>query len=565
MDIKKNTLAYFDSKDTAVQPFQFFIEKAIISKDSEDVDSTEWVIEGVASTTNIDHDGERMTDSALKGMADIINEKSVPLRVEHQKGDEGVIGDVYQASIDARGKLIIKARLNKASNVAKMLYEGLKSGAKMGLSVGGQVVSAVRELAESAGKYVKTFYKVLLSEVSVTPRPSNFDAWLFSKSITTKDEDTAPYYGTNFYNTFLFENPHLDYIQAIEKSIPSLAWVKVDKKADTFQMKKNILVKDMVTAEDVDGAEKATDSAEAAVEEKEESTHDAEKADTAVESKEPLVGKSYVDKKFNEFRNEVVSLLKEIRKDITANGTQTAEPIAPNEPADTDVEGKVDEAKVDSINPVAKLNEPPADEEVSGKVTSPKVDPLLQTAKDATDESDKKEEKASSTDSMAMEADKDMDAYKDADEVESKTEKDEETGSYGGDYQMNTLKSVLKGAMAKGMNPIDVLVAYVTNHTETLKKSLAASGKRVIGLENMIADSVRNNEEIQKSLREWMSTPGQKRSVSLGAPYMVTKEGSRFRLLAEEVGAEKVQKSKSDFKSVYNASFSSGATGEEIR
>ena len=141
-------------------PFTFYIEKAIAGEEGEDM-----IITGVASTVNIDHDNERMSSSALKSMAEIINEKSVPLRVEHQSGDNAVVGDVYKAWVDERDQLWIKALLHKAHPAAGILYKSLKDGVKLGLSVGGRVKSAIREFSEATGKMVKTFYQVALEEV----------------------------------------------------------------------------------------------------------------------------------------------------------------------------------------------------------------------------------------------------------------------------------------------------------------------------------------------------------------------------------------------------------------
>ena len=143
-------------------PFSFYIEKAIPDGDEENM-----TIKGVASTVNIDHDNERMSPEALQSMAEIINEKSVPLRVEHQKDDNAIVGNVNKAWVDSRNQLWIEAALDKSHPGASMLYKALKTGAKLGLSVGGRVKHAMKDLSESAGKMIKTFYNVVLDEVSV--------------------------------------------------------------------------------------------------------------------------------------------------------------------------------------------------------------------------------------------------------------------------------------------------------------------------------------------------------------------------------------------------------------
>src|SRR3990172_6785786 len=94
-------------------PFVFYIEKAVPTEENNEL-----FVEGIASTTNVDHDNERMSEHALKQMASIVNSESVPLRIEHQKGDGAIVGKVFKAWIDERNQLWIKAMLDKTNPVA---------------------------------------------------------------------------------------------------------------------------------------------------------------------------------------------------------------------------------------------------------------------------------------------------------------------------------------------------------------------------------------------------------------------------------------------------------------
>jgi hypothetical protein len=665
-------ISYFEAKDK-MPSFTFFIEKAVAKDEPE---SSEWIIEGVASTTSVDHDRERMAMSALKGMANIINEKTVPLNVEHLPGEKNIVGEVFQASVDDRGRLTVKAKLDKSNPTAKMLYDGLKAGAKLGLSVGGAVKRATRELAEGLGKYVKTFYDVILDHVAVTPKPSNYEAWLFNKSIISRGEDISQYYNTPMYDRFLFENPHLDYLYVIEKSIPSKEWIKVDNNT-TNEMKKNIFIKDVVTEDDVktsDSVDKEgepsdettggtvtevkvdelgqtakdrTSSEETMITEKargllveeknnvenvrimnirpgdyyvrdnkvykvtrtgsdlkgklyfiegpdvyeefssdeyvtvlrrenaaksqrsmfkqssEDTTETTKEGATDSESlDEPIASKSYVDAMFKSFRNDVISLLKSIRKDLV--DMTSSEKLEALGTTDTDRETGVKSR-------VNKEGEP-ADETMGGEVTETKTEEVVQTAKDATSEDTKDESVDKDTDETVEDTEKetddedvtketdDEDATKEADDDSDETEK---TNTYGEDYQMDTLKHAVRNAIKKGLNPLDVLTAYVSDYVNQMNDRFAKTGKRILGLEQMVADMIRNDEYIQKSIKKWMNTPGLKKSVSLGSPYMVTKEGRRYRLIAEEEGVEKsVSDAKKDFKTIYKEKFSSVARGE---
>jgi hypothetical protein len=203
-----------------------------------------------------------------------------------------------------------------------MLWKGLEAGAKFGFSVGGSVKRAMRELNEGIGKLVKTFYDVELKEVSITPKPANFDAWLVNHYFAKSYEDAKNYYDNfTFYNKFLSENPQLDYLAVFEKSIGD-KWIKVDSNnSNNKQMKivkdssnsgtATVPVKDLTATVDSEHEKTETSTAE------EEHKGLPEKPEVHVtepaHSTETAATKSYVDAKFN----EMVGLLKEIRKALT--------------------------------------------------------------------------------------------------------------------------------------------------------------------------------------------------------------------------------------------------------
>lgn len=229
MNLTKNTIAYFEGE----APFNFRIEKAI----APTTEGKKMILEGVASSPNIDHDGERMAVSALKRMANIINEKSVPLRLEHHKGEDAIVGKVIEGSVDERGNLKIKAELDPTDKRSSKIYNAIKTGTQLGYSVGGRVKNAIREMSQSIGKEVKTFYDVILDEVSLTPRPANFDAYAIAKHIAYNENDADQFRFTKAYDDFLMENPQLDYLAMIEKSIPNNSWTKVEQSTEDIMKK----------------------------------------------------------------------------------------------------------------------------------------------------------------------------------------------------------------------------------------------------------------------------------------------------------------------------------------
>ncbi len=222
--------------ETKGAPFHILIEKATlvetgtpdVKPDGQPVGELpqRLLVEGLASTTNVDHDEERMSPEALKAMVESVNDHNVPLMSEHGKGWDDRLGKVYEASLDDRGQMHIKAELDPDMSKAVDLYKALKKGAQLGLSIAGIVKRATLQTVEALGKKVRTFQDVVLKEVSVTKRPSNFDTWLVAKHRELANEPNLyeKYIGTDLYSEYLCENRGMDWRAAIAKSIPEEYW-----------------------------------------------------------------------------------------------------------------------------------------------------------------------------------------------------------------------------------------------------------------------------------------------------------------------------------------------------
>ncbi len=488
-------------------PFQFHIEKAEpIEKDGE------FFVTGVASTLNIDHDNERMSKEALVQMANVINEKSVPLRIEHQKSDEAIIGKVYEAHVDERNQLWVKASLDKSNAVSNLLYKSLKEGVKLGLSVGGRVKKATRELVESAGKFIKTFYDIVLDEVSVTQRPANYDAWLFAKSIVKPGGDVTEFYSsTQLRNEFLFTNPQLDYLQVIAKSIPDQAWKPVEKKS-------NDMSKEEIKKADTDSTQ---------ITEKEDSKTDETKYASMEHIKALEKAMAAGFEQLGGLIGSLVTKMTETTEDTKeeksgADGGRTSSDAGNGE----DTEGQREKAMDDTTDETKEKAE--------------------------TDEEDTKEK-------TETEDDKTKSEHGDEYQMPVLT---------SAMKQINSIKEILaksqkeeaKKDVKKSANPtIDEFISALTSAVENLVQKSAKDGKRLVGFESAIADLVRNDVEIQKAMTEMMKQPGLKKSVVSGVPFMKTKDGKTYQLGYTEVGVEKSENSKSgkDFKSLYKSDYSS--------
>lgn len=678
---KKNIIAKFEGESE----FKFLIEKSLPLPEFEK--EGKLIIGGVASSSNVDHDQERMHPNALERMANIINEKSVPLRIEHQKGEEAIVGKVVEGDVDERGNLNIKAELNSDDPRAVKIYDAMKSGTRLGFSVGGRVKSAVREMVESLGKKVRTFYDVILDEVSLTPRPANFDAYAVAKSIAGTEGEADKFRFGSFYRDFLSENPKLDYLGMIEKSIPDSKWIKVDQSNTNDNFMNKLFGKEVVKNDVTDAPGFAT--------------KEAEDTETKPESKEEeMATKSFVRNVVKTEMKPLIDLLQGIRKDIAAvdadgsaddeeqpvkekaetldsdvNSDQTARQTGKKKDAmdmeaedqtqpkedktematksispyrktaeqllgmakrllrkeeregqedtvgngenetgreDGKVDPAVDATAHDQEEPVSVKSKatkknvrktglavgtgteentgakeqvnPDQKTEVDEDVTTAKSNrklafELMKTAralirKDTfiPDSSETGNDHTKNTDSNLKEFEtakdtleptetestgshtdsnlKEFDTAKTSDSSESDSESEgrfdmaddeeslvathdipdssEKTNSYGDEYKVTgkTRKSA----------PIDLLVAHISKTMDDMKALIEKDHHRMIGFESQFVDNIQRNEEVQKSIKELMAIPGPKKSVSMGVPYMFTKEGKRYPLV--RVGGE---------------------------
>lgn len=497
-------------------PFTFYIEKAQTYEEGDNL-----FVEGIASTVNIDHDNERMAEPALRRMRDIVNEKGVPLRLEHQKSDDAVVGNVFKAWIDERNQMWIRAALEKANPVSKILYDSLKSGVKLGLSIGGRVKSAAREMSEAAGKAIQTFYDIQLDEVSVTQKPANYDAWLFAKSIIQKGEDGEKYRDTNLYEEFLFQNPHLDYLQAIAKSIPDEAWKKVDKITEDSTMKKE---NETETTEET--KTKASETTETTEEKSTKSTETEETTKNGETTEETTTGTTKNTDETTETTKNYVS-----RQEFNA------------------LKSIVEQGFTNVANLVKSM----ATTETTEETTKGREGQETTTEANGTDETGTRESK-----SQAKKTDV------------TETEQTEHTS----EYEMKSLKSAVDSLKKSASTEVTKsksepgLDAFVFAVTDVLDKFIMKSekdGKRIVGLHQIVADLIKNDNEIQKSMKEWMSQPGPKQSVAFGVPYIKDRSGKQFALTAVEIAAG-VQKSKSEgktFKELYQTELSAFGGGKE--
>jgi len=134
---------------------------------------------GIASTTSVDRDDEKMSREALQMMVDEIKSNGVNLFGNHEQQWENTLGFIGDAQL-VDNQVLIKATLDDASTNPKipMLLNKMRKGIKLGLSVGGNVLHYDWEYNRELGKKIKVLDKVKIYEVSVVGIPSNADSYL---------------------------------------------------------------------------------------------------------------------------------------------------------------------------------------------------------------------------------------------------------------------------------------------------------------------------------------------------------------------------------------------------
>jgi len=151
-------------------------------------------LSGIASTTSIDRDEEKMSDTALSMMVSDIKSIGVNLFGNHEHNWENTLGVIKEAELIDR-QVHIGITLDDASTNPKipMLLNKLKRGIKLGLSVCGNVESYKWEYDKSVNKKVKVLDKVKIYEVSVVGIPSNADSFLSIPQAITKSYKSKSY------------------------------------------------------------------------------------------------------------------------------------------------------------------------------------------------------------------------------------------------------------------------------------------------------------------------------------------------------------------------------------
>jgi phage head maturation protease len=124
-------------------------------------------LEGVASTTDLDAQHERMSGNALAEM--LKTAVGLPLTTSHTNELKDEIGEIVEATIDG-DKFVIKAEVYEDDVDALKAWRSIKRGRKVGFSVGGSITAARDSVQKGCKRIIEA---VALDHIMLTKNPAN--------------------------------------------------------------------------------------------------------------------------------------------------------------------------------------------------------------------------------------------------------------------------------------------------------------------------------------------------------------------------------------------------------
>lgn len=171
--------------------FTFFVP---LSKSREEPTGSV-ILEGIASTTAVDYQNERITLRCLKTMESQIREKGMNLFLDHQHTIDKIAGIITDCKVDS-DKLIVQARTTGTPN-GLLLAQLAKDGVKIGLSVGGKIRVAEQGYDAKTGKNIANIDDVILHEISAVGIAANPETsvtgWIAKSLFPSGAKEQAPF------------------------------------------------------------------------------------------------------------------------------------------------------------------------------------------------------------------------------------------------------------------------------------------------------------------------------------------------------------------------------------
>lgn len=212
-------------------------------------DGTEkYVVEGLASTTDLDLTGERMAETAITSMAKSIESHPIYLNSEHRPDWDSDFGQVVKLTETPDHQLFMEAELDPDHYRTKTLVKGLDKGKQLGLSIEGEVVEYGFDWMDDVKRAVKTYKNVLLKKISVTGTPAVPETWLnaIAKSVDWSDAPmTKSIEQTKTTETH--EEPATTTTEPTETKVEPTVEPQVETKVETPEVTTTATVQEPVT------------------------------------------------------------------------------------------------------------------------------------------------------------------------------------------------------------------------------------------------------------------------------------------------------------------------------
>ncbi len=144
-------------------------------------DEGDWIIEGLAATSDFDLQEDIITEQAIKDSAKDLIENSTVL---HNHNPDEAIGKVEKS--EAReGGLWLKILVSKT---VPDIWQKIKEGVLNKFSIRGQILEAKKQWIPELGRYARVIFKMHLLEVSLVAVPANPKAralrWYIEKALS---------------------------------------------------------------------------------------------------------------------------------------------------------------------------------------------------------------------------------------------------------------------------------------------------------------------------------------------------------------------------------------------
>ena len=138
---------------------------------------TKHKLRGVASTTSLDRDNERVSKECLHKMAASIKQKRLPIFGNHEHGWNNMLAYAYDAEVSGDSLILdIATAYEETHPYVQQLVSGLEAGLPFSLSIGGKVKAAHPE--NQGGKKVNIIDDIEFLETSVVGIGANPDAFI---------------------------------------------------------------------------------------------------------------------------------------------------------------------------------------------------------------------------------------------------------------------------------------------------------------------------------------------------------------------------------------------------